>query len=94
MVRNVHSFTCFAVFYYLTIIADPMAVTTTEFAEHPFWFKLVYMVLAGNCKLYQLTTRFVAQEANLIATGISFKAKDEKVPEEYNSIRCIDIKKS
>ena len=67
-------------------------MTGPEFHEHPFWYKLVYMLIAANSKVYYLFSRFVDHEACLIATGISFKAKDEKTAEEYNSIRCMDIK--
>ena len=89
--RNTHSIICFAVFYYLGMLAEPLGMTGPEFHEHPFWYKSVYMLIAANSKIYALFTRFVYHEAALIATGISFKAKTEKTSQEYNSIRCMDI---
>ena len=90
--RHIHSLICFAVFYNLSLLAEPLGMTGPEFYEHPFWYKLVYMLIASNRSSYYLFSRFVSQEGGLIATGISFKAKDEKTAEEYNSIRCMDIK--
>ena len=52
---------------------------------------MVYMLIAANSKIYFLFARFVYHEASLIASGISYRAKNEKSPEEYNSIRCMDI---
>ena len=63
------------------------------FAEMSFVYKMILMIIASNSKIYFLYARFVYHEAGLIASGIGFKAKDEKTPEEYNSIRCMDIYK-
>lgn len=89
--RHIHSLICFAVFYYLSLLATPLGMMESEFQEHPFWYKIVYMFIAANSKVYYLFSRFVNHESGLIATGISFKAKDEKTAQEYNSVRCMDI---
>ena len=89
--RNTHSIICIAVFYYISMLAEPMGMTEPAFQDQPFWYKMVYMLIAANCKIYFLFARFVFHEAGLIASGISFRAKKEKTPEEYNSIRCMDI---
>ena len=93
LLRNVHSLICFAVFYYLGLLAEPLGMTGAEFQEQPCWYKLVYMLIAANSKIHFLFARFVYHEAGLIATGISYKAKDEKTSQEYNSIRCMDIQR-
>ena len=89
--RFVHSLICFVVFYYLSIIAEPFGMATPEFMEHNWIYKFIFLLIAANSKIYNLFSRFVYHEAGLIASGISYKAKDEKNPEEFNSIRCMDI---
>ena len=89
--RQIESIICFSVFYSLSFIAEPLDMLKPEFLARPYWFKLVFMVLAANCKIFLLFSRFVYHEAGLIATGISFRARGEKTFEEYNSIRCMDI---
>ena len=89
--RQIESIICFSVFYSLSHIAEPLDMIKPEFLEHPLWYKLVFLVLAANCKINLLFSRFVYHEAGLIATGISYRARGEKTTEEYNSIRCMDI---
>ena len=52
---------------------------------------MVYMLMAANSKIYFLFARFCYHEASMIASGISYRAKNEKSPEEYNSLRSVDI---
>ena len=66
-------------------------MATPEFMEHNFIYKFIFLLIAANSKIYNLFSRFVYHEAGLIASGMSYKAKDEKNPEEFNSIRCMDI---
>ena len=89
--RQIESIICFSVFYSLSFIAEPLDMVKPEFLAHPFWYKVVFLVLAANCKINLLFSRFVYHEAGLIATGISYRARGEKTTEEYNSIRCMDI---
>ena len=58
----------------------------------PVWWKIWLVILASN-KIFLLFGMFISHESCLIASGISFKARQEKVAEEYNTIRSMDVTK-
>jgi len=89
--RQLEHLVCFSVCYSFMMIADPFDMTKPEFMDCPWWFKVFFMIITANCRMYLLFARFSQHEAAFIACGISYKAKTEKSPEEFNSIRSINI---
>lgn len=43
-------------------------------------------------KTFNLFIGFTSQEANMIASGLGYRGKREKEPEEFNAIRAVNIK--
>ena len=56
------------------------------------WQVLILILVASN-KIYLLFGMFISHEASLIATGIGYRAKYEKQPEDFNTLRSMDITK-
>ena len=89
--RQMEHLFCFFVFWSLGQIAHATEMTKPEFMDVPVWHKMFYMVINANCNMYLLFARFAQHEASFIACGISYTARTEKTPEEFNSIRSINI---
>ena len=61
------------------------------FADETILFKVFYIIGCIYITIWRLFFAFGMIEANLIANGISYRAKTEKAPDEYNSIRHVKM---
>jgi len=87
---------CFGLFYCLNLIANPQtmldAVNGSETPAMSPW-QVVWLVLIASNKIYLLFGMFVSHEASMIACGFGYRARQEKQPEEFNTLQSMDIQK-
>ena len=63
-----------------------------SYADKNSIFKVFYLIGCMHITIYRLFFAFGTLEANMIASGISYRAaKSEDQPEEYNSIRHVHM---
>ena len=97
--RMGHAWLCFALFYGLSQIATPetmldaAVLSHSEGSEAQTPLKVIWLVLIASNKIYLLFGMFVSHEASTIACGIGYKARQDGQPEEFNSLRSMDISK-
>ena len=60
---------------------------TPEFAQENIAFRVFYLIASMHEMIYRLYTAFGSIESNFIASGLGYRPKTEKEPEEYNSER-------
>lgn len=89
--RWIESTLCWFVFYQLGQMASSRFMATEEFKTYSSIYQLTYMLLAANSGVYFLFARFSYHEVGLIATGISYKQKTDDAPENYNSLRSVNL---
>ena len=53
--------------------------------------QVLFLILIASNKIYVLFGMFVSHEASLIACGFGYRAKQDKQPEEFNTLRSMDI---
>ncbi len=88
--RQLHALICFAIYYGLSKYATPMSMIAPENLNQSFWWTMVLVCIASN-KIFLLWGMFISHESCLIASGIGFRARKDKIPEDYNIIRSMDV---
>ena len=84
---------CMAFFAGMVAWVDKDYLIDSAFSAEPFWYRTVHLVAAMHMKMYMMFVGLTSQEANLIASGMSYRASKEAEPaEEYNSIRTVKIR--
>jgi len=67
----------------------PLYQLEPEFNERSVIFKMWYSFDSLRfMRVANLLSAFMCYEAWLVASGISYRAKKDNVPEEFNSLRC------
>ena len=51
----------------------------------------MHLVISMHVKMYLMFVAFASQETFMIACGIGYKAKTEKEPEQFNTIRTCNV---
>ena len=64
-------------------------ILVDTYKSEPFWKKNILLIGALHRKMFMMFVGFASQEACLIASGISYRPKTEKEPEEFNSLRTL-----
>ena len=64
-------------------------ILTPSHKHDPIWVKNYYVFGFMHVKMFMMFVGFASQEATLIASGQSYRAKSEKEPEEFNSLRTL-----
>ena len=89
--RFLESFICLPVMFVLASKFKIEYLYDPEYADETVVFKVFFLIGCMHVTIARLFAAFGLMEANLIASGISYRAKRDKVPEEYNSIRHVDM---
>ena len=82
---------CMAFFSAMLSFFDKDYLIDPAFKLEPLWYRTVHLISAMHMKMYMMFVGFCSQEANLIASGMSYRAKTEKSVEEFNTIRTVNI---
>ena len=62
-----------------------------SYAEETIVYRVFYLIGCMHVTIYRLYFAFGSMESNMIACGVSFRAKNEKEQEEYNSIKHVQM---
>ena len=62
---------------------------TEEFIDEPFWFKLYLLIASMHITIFYHYFVFGGWEANLIASGFSYRKGEKDKTAEYNSVRGV-----
>ena len=62
-----------------------------EYAKHNMLFKVYYLLGCMHVTIFRLFFAFGTLETNMIASGVSYSAPNKNKPEEYNSIRNVNM---
>ena len=69
---------CMVTFVAISLCIDKDLLIDPSFKSESFWYKNFVLVASMHLKMYVMFVGFAAQEANLIATGMSYQKKSEK----------------
>jgi len=62
-----------------------------EFKDASMLYKILLVTACGQGKTFQLFVAFIGMEMNCIASGYGYKARTEKEPENFNTIRSVEM---
>ena len=82
---------CMAFFAGMIAFFDKNYLIDPAFKLEPIWYRTVHLIVSMHMKMYMMFVGFTSQEANLIASGMSYRAKTDRVAEEFNTIRTVNI---
>ena len=82
---------CLVLFSIVHELIDVKYMLTPEFAAENIAFKVFFLILSMHEMIFRLFVAFGGIESNLIATGLSYRPRTEKEPEEYNQYRAIEM---
>ena len=85
--RFAHVWLCAVVFVVIGKFIHFDYFTTSGFVAEPLYYKVFLLCLSMQSEMFKLFCGFTAMEANLIASGMSYRRKTEKTPETYNHLR-------
>ena len=83
---------CIAASELLVKYANPsIKLGKPGFSEASIWDKWTYLFIKTLIALFRSFAFYAAQEVIMIATGMGYKPRTDKAPEQFNAIRAIDI---
>ena len=82
---------CLVLLTTLTAHLDIDYLLTAEFGQRNIAFKIAYLIASMHVEIWRLFTVFGAIESMFIATGYSYSPKEGKSPENYNSLRAVEM---
>ena len=91
LTRVFESISCIILMVITSILFRQDYMYDPTFADKAFPIKVIYLIGCNYVTVWRLLFAFGMIEANLIANGISYRAKTEKEPEEFNSIRHVKM---
>ncbi len=89
--RFAETFILIAMMISFDLIFDKNLINDPDFGNHPFWYKLLMVVLMTEGYFFILYINGAASEVILILSGFGYKKKTEKEDEQFNTVRCIKI---
>ena len=90
--RLLHMICCVGIhFVFAFANFRPEVLGQEDLSHEPFWYRALWAWMSQKPKEYILLLAFTAMECNSIASGFGYRAKTDREPEDYNTIRTVRL---